>query len=403
MKTPRIALLLQLSLLTLGILGQAAAQDQNSDPIAGLKHSSAERRAQTLERLIQGSRSVPVSQRQELIPHIIACLEHPDVRVRQDAALCLAEFGPQAKEARPALVKRLDDSNTGVRMAAERALGRVIRFDGIPRAPFFAFAGLLLFGLLGAACVHFVPEDKYGRGLLGVAIFCLAMIIFKAIQYTIPNLVELADNQPLYVYLERDFALPFAMIFFVAAAKLLPEESSENQRAVRLLAGLLAVIMILQNLWVFSAPRCYTESAGKWSEGVCLQSTGYTCGAASVATVLRAKGVKDATEQEAAYLSYTIPNRGVTDLGAAMALRARLPNHRVECKRVSLEDLKTVELPCLIPMRFSFWFDHMTVLLRVENGGYVIGDPLKGPEFYSKEKFVKRWYERAVLVQSKKD
>ena len=119
--------------------------------------------------------------------------------------------------------------------------------------------------------------------------------------------------------------------------------------------------------------------------GVCLQSTSYTCGAASIATLLRARGV-EAAEPEAARLSHTVPGRGVTDLGAALALRAKLPGRRVEIRDVaSPDDLAREPLPCLLPLRYSFWFDHMTVLLRVDSHGFWLGDPLTGPALLTRE------------------
>src|SRR5204863_6791491 len=138
----------------------------------------------------------------------------------------------------------------------------------------------------------------------------------------------------------------FGVAFFAFIAELVDVERS--RRAVKLMPGVLLLYLVAVNTWVFRTPECYTKSDNRWPKDVCLQSTSYTCGAASIATLLRAKGVK-VTEHEAARASCTIPERGVTNLGAAMALRHYLPGHRVAIEKVPVEKLDQVARPCLLP------------------------------------------------------
>ena len=107
--------------------------------------------------------------------------------------------------------------------------------------------------------------------------------------------------------------------------------------------------------------------------------------------MLRALGVSDASEHECARLSHTIPERGVTDLGAVLALRRKLPGRTVRLRGASLEELPRVPLPCLAPLRYSFWFDHMVVVLEADRTSVLLGDPLRGRVRETHEALAPRW------------
>jgi len=59
------------------------------------------------------------------IPQLVEALRHPDVRVREWAAVALRDLGPSAQEAVPALLHALGDAGGGIRDWAALALGAV--------------------------------------------------------------------------------------------------------------------------------------------------------------------------------------------------------------------------------------------------------------------------------------
>lgn len=241
----------------------------------------------------------------------------------------------------------------------------------MPLVAFFVYAGL---SALAVVAARLLPKGRRLR--LGLSIASLLGIIGKASFVISKELEPFFDGLDAFVWFERDLAIPFGVAFFAFIADLVDEERS--RRAVKLMPVVLLGYLLAVNLWVFGTPECYVKSDGHWRKDVCLQSTNYTCGAASIATLLRAKGVKT-TEHEAARLSCTIPDRGVTDLGATMALRKLMPGRPVAIRSVPIDALARASTPCLLPLRFNFWFDHMTVLLRVEGPDrFMVGDPLQG-------------------------
>jgi predicted double-glycine peptidase len=132
--------------------------------------------------------------------------------------------------------------------------------------------------------------------------------------------------------------------------------------------------------------------------GVCLQSTGYTCGAASAVTALRQLGI-EADEGELAILSHT--SRLGTDadlLCEAINRRFAGQGVRAECRWFgSVAELRGRE-PVLAAVRFRFLIDHFVTVLSVGDSEVIIGDPLTGRETRSYEEFAQRWRRYGVTV-----
>jgi hypothetical protein len=260
------------------------------------------------------------------------------------------------------------------------------------RAVFLGLLGVSIAGAVGARRI--APER---RTLLHVlAVVALLGIVFKAVLVKVPGSEAwLVSFQP-FLYFERDLAVPFAVAFFAIAARLVPEE--RNRRALSLMPWILGIYLLAANAWLATTPQCYEKDDNFWWKGVCRQSTDFTCGAASCSTLLRLEGV-DATEHECARLSYTIPDRGVTSLGAAIALRTKLPNRKVDIRPTSLDELAQRRLPCLAPIKYSFLCDHMIVVLGTDPRGFVIGDPLSGPVVKTREELAPVWLNEAITVE----
>lgn len=256
---------------------------------------------------------------------------------------------------------------------------------------------------------HFLAGTVVGLGSLAIArerrkllhalaVFFLLGILAKAFLVVVPGAhAWVFPDSDAFAYLERDMAVPFAVVFFAIAARLV--ENEKNRRAVALMPFLLSVYLVVANAWTFTMPECYREHLNAWKKGVCIQSTDYTCGAAASATLLRALGVEGASEHEMARLSFTIPNRGVTTADAAMGLRKKLPAKTVTVRRASVDDVSSLPLPCLAPLKYNFFCDHMVCLLGLDPKGVLVGDPLIGPIVMTKEQLAERWLGEVVTVE----
>ncbi|MFA6240954.1 MAG: cysteine peptidase family C39 domain-containing protein [Candidatus Hydrogenedentales bacterium] len=115
-----------------------------------------------------------------------------------------------------------------------------------------------------------------------------------------------------------------------------------------------------------------------WRDGVCIQSTA-SCGAASVATILKHFGI-DATEKEIALECYTYV-AGTENWYLARALRRR--GLKVTfCIDPPLPEVLPV--PCIAGVNMGA-AGHFITILEQNGDSYVVGDPLVGRATYSKE------------------
>ncbi len=136
-------------------------------------------------------------------------------------------------------------------------------------------------------------------------------------------------------------------------------------------------------------------------DGVCLQTTRYTCGPAAAVTALLQLGI-EAKESELAILAYTSPQMGTVEDLLADAIEKQYAGQNVKCTIRffnSVEELKQ-NCPAIAVVKHSFFVDHYVTVLEVKDDTVIIGDPLAGKVELSYEDFVKKW--RCVGIVLKK-
>lgn len=119
-------------------------------------------------------------------------------------------------------------------------------------------------------------------------------------------------------------------------------------------------------------PITWLPMTDEWQEGVCLQSTGSTCGPASAATLLHAYGI-EATEEGLAKLSWTSMS-STENWYLGRALR------RYGNMRYVLAGSHPKHFPCpsIAGTRLAGGIGHFIVILEERDGQLVIGDPMTG-------------------------
>ena len=227
--------------------------------------------------------------------------------------------------------------------------------------------------------VTFLPFPNHESGcrkkLLIVAALSLIPIIAK-MTFSIFPLFE-ARIMPIDVYaaIQRDFWLPFAVLFFALASHLVP---SRYRRAILIIVVMLVLVVAQQSFWHLSKPDMY-DFKGTIVDGVCRQTSYETCGAASMVTLLNSKGIAT-TEGEMARLSMTAPRLGLSPQGAAYGLKRKLGqlgrSENVIIKVPELNDLHELPKPFLAGIKFSFRTNHMICVLETAKDGLVVGDPI---------------------------
>jgi predicted double-glycine peptidase len=256
------------------------------------------------------------------------------------------------------------------------------------------------------AAVAFLPFSTNKSGcrkklLIGAALSLIP--IMAKMTFSIFPLLE-ARIMPIDVYaaIQKEFWLPFAVLFFAFASHLVP---SRYRRVVLIMVVVLVLVVAQQSSWHLRKLDIY-DYKGTIVEGVCRQTSYETCGAASMVTLLNSIGVST-TEGEMAMLSMTAPSIGLSPHQAAYGLRRKLGplgrSEHIAIKVPELKDLHDLPKPFLAGIRFSFRTNHMICVLETATDALVVGDPIStGRKSWSWKQFEKIW-SGIVIVCHKND
>lgn len=230
---------------------------------------------------------------------------------------------------------------------------------------------------------------------------------------------------PLMVLVATAFALNFRWLAFIAPTSWLASGSGRwicltlasamtlgalsarvratgQQRALLLLAG--AVILragTLPFLGPFlSRADLLAMKTQVDPQGVCLQSTSYTCGPAAAVTALRRLGF-NAEEGEIGLLCKTDRFSGTADDTLAAKLTQRYGSKGLSIEHrfmSSVDELRSWPVSIAV-IRYNFLVDHYVTVLRIESDKIIVGDPLVGEESMPIAEFEKRWRHVAILLR----
>jgi predicted double-glycine peptidase len=213
------------------------------------------------------------------------------------------------------------------------------------------------------------------KWLLTGGLLALMPIFMKMIFSIFPLLEARVMPIELYAAIQKDFWLPFTVLFFAFASHLVPRR---NRRAVLITVIIVFLVVVQQTSWHLRKPPIYGYE-GTMVDGVCRQSSFETCGAAAMTTLLNAMGIKT-TEGEMAGLSMTAPGVGVSPHQAAYGLQRKLRQlgrpERVALMVPEIKELRHIAKPFLAGVKFSFKTNHMICVLETDEEFVVVGDPI---------------------------
>lgn len=189
-----------------------------------------------------------------------------------------------------------------------------------------------------------------------------------------------------------------ATLFFSTAAMLVPKAS--DRRALMLLNVVAAIYFVKAGWWMISPGVLGVAATRIDDHGICRQSTGYTCVAASMVTMLRARGIA-AEEAEMAALCRTQPGGGATDSRAIWALERKLAGlpFRPTYARLDRDSLLAAPKPCMVQLDWGFFVSHMVPVMSATPDGVVIGDPLSGVREVPMADFLRDWKGMAITLE----
>jgi len=261
----------------------------------------------------------------------------------------------------------------------------------------------LLIALIALTFAVFMRKNEVHSRRYTVTAYILSMlfllpIAIKGIFVFFPVIEVYLMPANLYHYIDRTFPFLFFLIFLSVISTIAKQR---EKRVIYLLLIIFSIYTVHMTVWRFSTPDCYSFD-GKIKDGVCIQTSGYTCGASSMVTILKNMNI-DATEGEMAKFSGTIPFKGVSNFQTAAGMNRKfrkeaLPYNMV-LKTYSDKELIKIQTPFLVTIKHAFFCDHMVCVLKIQNDEVILGDPLTGKRSISTEAFLDLW--KNVVIEAK--
>ncbi len=197
----------------------------------------------------------------------------------------------------------------------------------------------------------------------------------------------------------------FAAVAFLAAMLMMTPIARLPRSRLRWLSAIFVASFVVQaSVMPFLMPALQRDELSKLhtkftADGVCLQSTDYTCGPAAAVTALRAMGIT-AAEGDLAVLAHTSRSTGTEPDVLADVLQARYAAQGLWFTYQpfkSAADLPT-DRPTIALINYTFFVDHYVAVLKIGKDDVTIGDPLTGLTHQSFAAFEHDWRKVGIVV-----
>jgi hypothetical protein len=210
----------------------------------------------------------------------------------------------------------------------------------------------------------------------------------------LPALLWITAGRLKFVVLS--FAIPMGLTTTLSR---LPHKSEKLITCI-----LMAVVVVWTSVLPFLVPALLKDfllsrATLVDSNGICFQTTDYTCGPAAAVTALRKLGFP-AEEGEIAVLSHSNPVCGTLSYCLYAALCDRYGAHGLKCQYRRFDHLGQLRDAgiTLATVKSAFLSDHCVVVLAVSNRLVTVADPVLGRRLLSHEQFEKIWRFSGIVL-----
>jgi len=266
--------------------------------------------------------------------------------------------------------------------------------------PWVETAGVVLVAFLGVLLGRSFSRLRKPFWLLGylfpaVLILMLALVRFDPALYFVRPFLWIVGGRIRFVTLS--FAVSMGLIVPLSR---LPRKG-EKLIVCALMGGFVTWFSVLP----FLVPALIKERLSSLqtrfdSNGICRQSTDYTCGPAAAVTALGKLGLSG-DEGELAVLSYSSPVVGTLPacLSSALENRYRADGLRCEYRRFeSIDQLRNAGVTLAV-VRDAFLLDHCIAVLEVSDDAVTVADPVTGARLMPYRQFEKIWRFSGIVLQ----
>jgi len=198
----------------------------------------------------------------------------------------------------------------------------------------------------------------------------------------------------------------FAVLGFVVTMVLTTPLSRVPKKWDRIVISILMTVMVFAaSIWPFIEPAFERNEIARLqtnidANGVCIQTTDFTCGPASAVTALRKLGLPG-EEGKIGIISGTSSIEGTPPDMLAEALQNEYGKDGLIAEYRSFKDISDLKQAglTLAVIKYRFLVDHYVAVLEVTDTEVVVGDPLGGLARMSYKDFRKKWRFVGVVLK----
>lgn len=231
-----------------------------------------------------------------------------------------------------------------------------------------------------------------------ISLFLLLLALLATCSMFRPDIEFKIFPVKYYIFFEYTWFVPIATFFFGIMRRRV--ERGFAPLGCDFINLVLLLYTIVHSIWIFVGSGV-ASTAPLFIDGVCIQSTQYSCGAASLVTMLKHYGI-ESNEKEMAELSYTVMGWGTKMIRIANALAQKIEDEGikmdVDIVKINWDGLKRVQGPCIVDIKYSPFMDHVVVVLEIEGDDVILGDPSIGRVTLAKDEFLERWRGYAIIL-----
>ena len=224
----------------------------------------------------------------------------------------------------------------------------------------------------------------------------LSLILFKTALANVP-----AGEPRLFPWNWYPFVEPwwflFPAMFIFGAGLLLVWQSVWKRDVLLIVAGVLVIICGAYAV-LMDRPHALTGTVN--AKGVCHQTSGYSCSAASAVMLLDRHGIPS-TENEMAELCVTRAGNsrvaGTTESGLMRGLRLKLGGRGTP--RITTPAYEAIPTPAVVAIQLSPQLSHSILVAAVEPDQVRVVDPLYGSGSIPRAQFERTWKKTAISLE----
>ena len=265
---------------------------------------------------------------------------------------------------------------------------------------FLETIGVLVVALLGVLAGKAFGSLRRPYWLVGyfLSLVLVALLVLSRYYYPINFL-------PPFNYMLAGRARFVTLCIAVTIGVVAPLDRLPYRMEQILISVLMAIVVGWFSLMPFLAPALLqTEHASLKTminaEGLCFQTTDYTCGPAAAVTALGKLGI-DAEEGNLAILAHSSPVVGTLPQCLSDAIEKQYADLGLDSTfRMfdSIDQLTEADFTLVI-VKDHFLADHCVVVLEVGADSVIVADPVRGKEILSREAFAGMWRYSGIALK----